>query len=1315
MAKRTVLEELVVVVTGNATSYHKMMANINRTAIATSARVQQAFTRMTRPITQAYDKALRHIRKSQIEFMAGIRNLPLMNAFGRSFAPSTIAGKIGAGFGRAFAQIRANAMSTRNAIIRAFTGSQFGRAMHNAMLGLTAGMTGRTRGGRPATWRSFSTLPAAIGFGAGSIVRGARTGIQNFAVGAQAAFLNRQGIGGRPFTGMSTTAGALGARVGALGALAYRPIGMAISAGAFALPILKRAGHNLSTGFMAGLQNRFPRFTTRMAQIGSLMGRGARGVGTGAMALGRGAIGAAPTLGAGVAAGFGGTMGAMRGGLGATAGLAGSVGGAFGGAASSIVAAGRTGAASFVRSMALIQASALRTANGIIKAFRRVGYDLEYIGRRLSLLLTLPIGIFGTLATKAFSRFDDAMAASSALLGGLSKSMRESMETVALGISGSTRTSPTDLALGYFQLASAGMSAAESMKALGTIEQFAVAGAFDITEAGMSAGSGMMVMGKATEYLIGVQTALGLRTRDATKDMLSMVHIGDVLTKANIIAQGRVEEFALALTNKGAAALRTVNKSIEEGVAVLAAYAAQNVKGAAAGEKLNIVLRDLQRASLRNASEWKRMNLSVFDTNGNMRHIADIIADLEKKFGGMSDAEKQATFMMLGFQDRSVAAIKQLIGMSGAIRLYEDQLKNADGTMQRVADVRLQSFASQMMMLRNQITRVSIGIGKTLVPVWMKLNSIVQKAVFAWEGMNEVYRKWIVFTALAAAAVGPLILLTGVMISTVSRLASSFASALYFGVALVAGPFTTMGRVLVSLTFETLKFAAAVTLAAGRLAVQLTSAVTGFALGAAVAMANALLAMATSLAQIVAIGGPIAGIVFAVGALGGAWLAVSVAVAGANAAFALASQLFGNIFTRVSALGPMFLGLISQVAHFAKSIKAPAGLIEALFEASQSASDFAKNFKKMIKEASLAYIGFMENFSENMNIMFNWFQRNGPAMFEQLSKAARVKFEDISHNMAVLFRSSGEVIGAFVDYAKVQFANMWIGFKNSARIALAQVILTIGDWALDAAKLFAAAFQPGAAIKIPGMLAGMKEFWNNLLTPENFTDPGDIAKRIKDLIGGVSGQMRNRKIGVQIPAMPAFNFGIKEKPGEPEAPEDMAAKMKGLIGGVAEAVDDARDDMEEPITVPFSTRGLDALVSGTAAAFRAIQEFKNAQEGGAPAAAKGFLASRQAKAASFVGGRADKKKAYEDMMKARREAFQASRQPRARSKFGKGAGVDAPPAAVEAAGGLAQAAPADEMGTLIALLERVAGATETTATAIEDGGLALGVTELGSV
>ena len=370
---------------------------------------------------------------------------------------------------------------------------------------------------------------------------------------------------------------------------------------------------------------------------------------------------------------------------------------------------------------------------------------MKSVGMKMSLFVTAPLLLLGRSALKSFASFEDAMTQSTAIMGDVSDEMRAKMEDTARGISKRSITSSTDLAKSYYYLASAGLDAAESIGALGKVEQFAVAGRFD--------------MARATELVMDAQSALGLKSKDVIKNTEGMVRVSDVLVKANTLANASVEQFADALTNKAAASLKLLGKDVEEGVAVLAAFADQGVKGQVAGQRLSIVLRDLQRAVLTQPKVWRDMGLSVYDVMGEMLPLADIIGQLETKFSTMSDEEKKSTAMMLGFQDRSFVALQMLIGLSDKIRGYEAALKKAGGTTEKVASKQLKSFNSQMQIAKNQIGGAAKMLGKSLVPYMKALAGHLVKATDWFKGLNQGTRDWIVLGAMLAAAVGPALII----------------------------------------------------------------------------------------------------------------------------------------------------------------------------------------------------------------------------------------------------------------------------------------------------------------------------------------------------------------------------------------------------------------------------------------------------------------------------------------------------------------------------------------------------------------------------
>jgi TP901 family phage tail tape measure protein len=348
-------------------------------------------------------------------------------------------------------------------------------------------------------------------------------------------------------------------------------------------------------------------------------------------------------------------------------------------------------------------AAATKNSGDKMEASAKKGEAFEKALHKVSLVATAALVGIGAASFKMAADFDAAMTESLAIMGDVSDAMRNEMADAAREMSTQTIFSAKQAADSYFFLASAGLSAEASVAALPAVAKFAQAGMFD--------------MALATDLLTDAQSALGLTVRDdAVKNLENMVKISDILVKANVLANASVQQFSEALTNKAGAAIKILNKDLEEGVSVLAVFADQGLKGAAAGEALDIVFRDLQRAALSNREEWDKLGLSVFDANGKMRPTADIIEDLTTKTDGMSDATFGLTLRTLGFQDRSVKNIKMLLGSSDAMRTYEAALRDAGGITEEVSEKQLQTFNARLKLAKNELSNAAITIGTQFLP-----------------------------------------------------------------------------------------------------------------------------------------------------------------------------------------------------------------------------------------------------------------------------------------------------------------------------------------------------------------------------------------------------------------------------------------------------------------------------------------------------------------------------------------------------------------------------------------------------------------------
>lgn len=305
-------------------------------------------------------------------------------------------------------------------------------------------------------------------------------------------------------------------------------------------------------------------------------------------------------------------------------------------------------------------------------------------------------------STRQFMAFDDAMTQSLAIMN-TNEEQQKAMAMTAREVATTTRISAEQGAEAFFFLASAGLNAEQSISALPQVAAFAQAGMFD--------------MATATDLATDAQSALGLTVDDAQQNLANLTRVTDVLVKGNTLANASVQQFSEALTNKAGAALKVVNKSIEEGVAVLAVFADRGVKGAEAGEKLNQLLRDIPRAVAKNKEEFEALGLQMFDSNGKMRNVADIVQELDRVLGPMSDELKASTLDQLGLNRGVADAVKILSGAPDEIRAYEEALSDSGGTTQEVAEKQMGSLQAQTDIMKAKFNELALVLGEQLAPM----------------------------------------------------------------------------------------------------------------------------------------------------------------------------------------------------------------------------------------------------------------------------------------------------------------------------------------------------------------------------------------------------------------------------------------------------------------------------------------------------------------------------------------------------------------------------------------------------------------------
>lgn len=394
-------------------------------------------------------------------------------------------------------------------------------------------------------------------------------------------------------------------------------------------------------------------------------------------------------------------------------------------------------------------------ANG--EKLKTVGDNISSAGQKM-LPVTAAVTGLGTAAVTTAANFESSMSQVQATMGvtkdamstvdGQSVNTMDTLSELAKKMGAETAFSAKECADALNYLALAGYDTQQMCDTLPTVLNLAAAGDIDLAS--------------ASDMVTDAMSALGMGVDESTK----MV---DQMAKTASSTNTSVAQLGEGILTIGATA-----KSIKGGTAelntALGILANNGIKGAEGGTHLRNVILSLQNPTDKAAAQMDALGVSVYDSNGNMRSLNDILGDLNKSMDGMTSADK-ANIIATIFNKTDLASVNALLANTGDTwDSLQNSITNSAGAAQQMADTQLDNLQGQITILKSALEGLAISFGELLMPAIKQIVGWVQKFVDWLNSMDEVTKKVVVTVALLAAAIGPVLIVIGKVISAVGTI-----------------------------------------------------------------------------------------------------------------------------------------------------------------------------------------------------------------------------------------------------------------------------------------------------------------------------------------------------------------------------------------------------------------------------------------------------------------------------------------------------------------------------------------------------------------
>lgn len=392
----------------------------------------------------------------------------------------------------------------------------------------------------------------------------------------------------------------------------------------------------------------------------------------------------------------------------------------------------------------------VNSTSNSFRGLQATGESLSSVGTALTAGVTAPVVALGASVVKTQMKFQDSMAKVKALSGATGKDF-QMLEDTAKKFGESTVFSASECAdaLGYMALA--GWDAQQSADGLPGVLNLAAASGMELAQAS----------DLVTDYL----TAFGLEADQAGR-------MADVLSYAQANSNTTTEMLGEAFKNCAVNA-HNAGMSLEETTAILGRFADAGLKGSEGGTALNAIIRDMTQKMKNGAIAIGNTKVQVQDANGNFRSMTDIIRDVDKATEGMGDAQRTAA-LMTTFTADSIKGMGILCN-TGAdnIDKFTNELKNSDGTAEDMANTLSSTLSGALKELSSAWEGFQLNLGDTTGILTKIVNGLT--LLVRWlKSLPAPIQQAIVTFALVAAAIGPILLAFGKLITFGIKVKQSF-------------------------------------------------------------------------------------------------------------------------------------------------------------------------------------------------------------------------------------------------------------------------------------------------------------------------------------------------------------------------------------------------------------------------------------------------------------------------------------------------------------------------------------------------------------
>lgn len=377
---------------------------------------------------------------------------------------------------------------------------------------------------------------------------------------------------------------------------------------------------------------------------------------------------------------------------------------------------------------------------------KKIGSGMVDVGSKLSMAITAPLVAIGTKGVQKFAEYDKTMTLVRSTMNSTAAEAQMMDNAVSSAAANSTY-GMSDAATAMLNFARAGLSATEASNALAPAMNVA-------------AGEG--------GNLDTVSNGLVATINGFGDSFENTEHYADVFANACNNSALEIDGLSGAMS-VAAPVFSALGYQVQDAALFLGVLGNAGVDASTGANALKTGFSRLVDPSKEAAVWMDKLGINVTNADGSMKDSVTIQRELHDSFSTLSESEQIAAASAIFGKNQMASWLAIINTAPGEVEALSGALEE-EGTAARMAEDMMSGFGGSMEKLKSAIDVATTSFGEALAPTIQKVADAIQKAVDWFNSLSDSQRETIAKIAMVVAAVGPLLVVGGKIVSSIGTI-----------------------------------------------------------------------------------------------------------------------------------------------------------------------------------------------------------------------------------------------------------------------------------------------------------------------------------------------------------------------------------------------------------------------------------------------------------------------------------------------------------------------------------------------------------------